>query len=152
MLKFDCGKYQFNTHLAPLKFPHHILSMIGRWKDHLTYPSMWKPLCNFHLHFNALTFQYLHRPLRCSFDVIQGCPAMPICQVNYKVNRLTNHFLTAYVMQSSRFVCCVDINSICRASSPKAPVVHSRSGPQSVSSMSISVGMSMKCYTPHRCT
>jgi hypothetical protein len=45
----------------------------------------------------------------------------------------------AYVIQSSKFVCCVDISSICKALSSKAPVVDSRSGPQSVSSMFTSV-------------
>src|SRR5882757_448859 len=48
------------------------------------------------------------------------------------------YHLTAYFIQSSRFVCCVVISSICIASSPKAPVVPSSNGPQSAFSLSIS--------------
>jgi hypothetical protein len=55
------------------------------------------------------------------------------------VKRLINHFSTAQVIHNSKFVCCVDISSFCKASSPKAPVVHSMSGPQSTLSMFISV-------------
>src|SRR5258708_31081083 len=48
------------------------------------------------------------------------------------------YHLTAYLIQSAKFVRCVDISSICIASSPKALVVPSSSGPQSALSLSIS--------------
>ena len=69
-----------------------------------------------------------------TISVLQ-CP----CQVSQVANRWIMYFLTAYLTQSAKFVCCVDISSICIASSPKAPVVHSNNGPQSALSFSISI-------------
>jgi hypothetical protein len=57
LMLFSLGQYLVNTYLAPMILTS--LQMIARWKDHLTYLSMWKPLCNFLLHLTALILQYL---------------------------------------------------------------------------------------------
>ena len=77
-----------------------------------------------------------------TLHVLLWSSAWVLCNVQvsggWRRQNASNDLSTAYLIQSSILVRCVDINSICKVSSPNALVVDSRSGAQSAWSLFIS--------------